>query len=173
MASRQKDLERALNKEYDRVLRKLWPKDNATKLDLVGKATVDVMKDRIKKGISPISGRRFPAYKRGRDPRGYPNTVRDKFPAKRRRPVNLFLSGDFLSNLTYKLARSSFRLRSAVKIGFWDSVSVKKESGHRTGANGQPKRPIIPTRNESFSRSIAKDLRLKLVQILKNNSRRK
>lgn len=135
----------------------------------------------IAKGLSPILGAgRFPEYKAvsvarslkklnaskraaKSSPRGYPYTAQVKrdFPNKRARPVNLFLSGDFLSNLTYAIGvRAKARL---VTVGFFDDPSKKKESGHREGVNGQPKRPIIPAASESFSEVIKLDI-LKIVK---------
>jgi hypothetical protein len=88
--------------------------------------------------------------------RGYPYSVQKDFPNKRPRPVNLFLSGDFLSNLTYALGIRG--KAQVIEIGFFDDLSAKKESGHREGVNGQPKRPIIPTGSERFSAIIAQDI---------------
>ncbi len=78
----------------------------------------------------------------------YPYSVQHKFPQKRERPVNLFLSGKFLAALTYKI--SGRRLL----IGYFDESQAVKEQGHREGANGQPIRPTIPQGNEEFSATI-------------------
>lgn len=86
----------------------------------------------------------------------YPFSVQSEFPDKRPRPVNLFLSGDFLSNLSYALGIRG--KAQVIEIGFFDDLSAKKESGHRDGVNGQPKRPIIPTGSERFSAIIAQDI---------------
>ena len=106
-------------------------------------ATIGVieMKDRIQRGQSPIKGRgRFPAYK---NPKKYPGKRKPK------RPVNLYLSGVFLKALRgigYRVGQEIY-----VRIGFSDSLNAEKERGHREGANGQPKRPIIPEGNETFT----------------------
>jgi hypothetical protein len=101
---------------------------------------------------------------------GYPYSVQKDFPQKRPRPVNLFLSGDFLSNLTYALGRSG--KKQVVTIGFFDELSKKKESGHRVGVNGQPKRPIIPASSESFSQIIKLDILKIMKDVLKKASKR-
>lgn len=88
--------------------------------------------------------------------KAYPFSVQKDFPSKRPRPVNLFLSGDFLSNLTYLI--SGIGKKAVIEIGYIDDLSAKKESGHREGVNGQPKRPTIPTGNESFSTIIVQDV---------------
>lgn len=104
------------------------------------------MKADIAKGINPITfgDRRFPAYK---NPRKYPGR------RKGARPVNLKLTGAFLKSLQFQLERVA-RDNYDVVLGFFDSLSRKKEEGHRDGANRQPKRPIIPEGNERFNARI-------------------
>ena len=101
---------------------------------------------------------------------GYPYSVQKDFPSKRARPVNLFLSGDFLSNLTYALG--SIGKKQIITIGFFDELSKKKESGHRVGVNGQPKRPIIPSSTESFSQIIKLDILKIMKDVIKKASKR-
>ncbi len=87
--------------------------------------------------------------------RGYPNSVKGSFPAKRARPVNLFLSGDFLKTLKEILSGSASS--SKLEIGFKGSGSEKSErmeEGHRIGWLGQGKRPIIPQGSEKFAQRI-------------------
>lgn len=106
----------------------------------------------VAKGISPIEGNgRFPAYKGQSEKKRskYPYSVKDKFPNKRARPVNLFLSGKFLKAL--KAFPKSINI---ISIGFFSSYGKKLERGHREGANGQAKRPIIPQEGERFAKSI-------------------
>lgn len=83
---------------------------------------------------------------------GYPESVRRKFPGKRARPVNLFLSGRFLSLLTFKLLGGT--KGTQFEIGFYDSKAQAMEQGHREGANTQGIRPIIPIAGEDFSARI-------------------
>jgi hypothetical protein len=118
----------------------------------------------IARGISPILGNgRFPGYKHAasRDASKYPFNVRKDYPAKRPRPVNLFLSGDFLRDL---IARKVPGKKLSIEIGFKQgSLSAKKESGHREGVNGQPRRPIIPSESEEFNVTI-KQIMVKMMK---------
>jgi hypothetical protein len=76
--------------------------------------------------------------------------------AKRLRPVNLFLSGKFLRALEFRLNGVAGRYN--LEIGFFDSNEAEKEEGHRDGANGQPKRPIIPIDREDFAQVIQNEI---------------
>lgn len=114
----------------------------------IAETVIEIMKERISKGNSPIEGKgRFPAYK---DISKYPKSVLKDYPAKRNRPVNLYLSGKFLSMLKFRLTPA----RKEIIIGFFDSYGKKLEQGHREGANGQRERPIIPSNGERFARAI-------------------
>lgn len=95
--------------------------------------------------------------------RGYPYSVRGKFPDKRPRPVNLLLSGEFLAALEHRVVGIAGQY--SVEIGFFEDSDKDrktgvhpaiKEQGHREGANGQPERPIIPIGREDFQISIQK-----------------
>lgn len=180
------DIEREFKTTVNKAMNKIDRKDTMK----IGEAVIDEIKTMASKGISPIKQNgRFPAYKwvgkanaivkvarsltgerkksakqkaanlkKGK----YPYSVQRKFPGKRERPVNLFLSGDFLDSLkVIPLARG-------LRIGFFDKLSVKKEQGHREGANGQPKRPILPTRGEEFSPSIYRRVVDTLTLVLRN-----
>ena len=112
--------------------------------DEVGRQSVDEMKDMISKGISPLnSGGRFPGYK---NPSKYPKGK------KPNTPVNLYLSGDFQNSLTHKVKTSEFGFDTEIFYEGRDEDA--KESGHRDGANGQPKRPTIPQGSESFAQRV-------------------
>lgn len=93
--------------------------------------------------------------------RHYPYSKQKEFPQKKERPVNLTLSGAFLKMLKVKTTKDGF------EIGFYDSLSIKKEMGHREGVNGQPSRPIIPQDGEQFSSSIYRRLVKKLTEVIK------
>ncbi len=119
----------------------------------IGEAVVDKMKEQIAKGISPIEGQgRFPAYKESYPPKN--KSFKSKYPDKKKRPVNLSLSGDFIKDLkVQKITKNSDGVR--VEIGFkGGTLSHDKEEGHRSGVNQQRKRPIIPEARESFNNSI-------------------
>jgi hypothetical protein len=130
--------------------------DRTTKI--IALSVREKMLDLISRGISPILGNgRFPGYKRAGDKDGYPKNVRKKFPDKRNRPVNLFLSGDFLESI-----KASGR-NLIVKIEITGSKNKLKEQGHRERAGGQPARPIIPSENEEFNATI-KQMILKMMK---------
>lgn len=83
----------------------------------------------------------------------YPyNTEEFKQGSKRVRPVNLFLTGEFLFHLEAVLVGVAGKY--GLEIGFFTPDQAIKEIGHREGANGQPKRPIIPIDREDFAQSI-------------------
>jgi hypothetical protein len=119
-------------------LRKLKSKS----LNAIADSLIKEIKDRIAAGISPITGKRFQSYK---NPKKYPG---NKKPS---RPVNLYLSGDFLRSL-----RTRFRSgkNPIITVYFTKALSELKEQGHREGANGQRKRPIIPQGKEGFTDGI-------------------
>lgn len=142
----------------------------------IGDEMLEEMKRDISRGISPIFGYgRFPGYKavmasqsilRGgragsrsararrrslataRKKEGYPYTVRGRFPNKRERPVNLYLSGDMLNSLEARPRRLG------LEFGYYKAKSALKEQGHREGVGGQPSRPTIPVGSERLNRSI-------------------
>jgi hypothetical protein len=144
------DLEKAIREGLD--LKRLKKRE----MDFVARAIIFEMKQNISKGISPITGKRFPAYK---NPARYPGDQ------KPQRPVNLYLTGDFLDNLAYKIELGT---KPKVLIGFWDQESILKEKGHREGANTQPKRPIIPIGGETFSKRLLRQFDLAVTQALKD-----
>lgn len=171
--------------------------------DQIGFVAVKEMKALIAKGITPIRGGpvtgKFPPYKAHKAAsgaskiarsltgarknkakniakdakRGYPYNVQDKFPDKKVTPVNLKLSGDFLDSLTYEWKRLTNKIGRTL-IFFNDSYQEDKEYGHRYGANGQPKRPIMPFQNAgeklaaTIDAKIAKILRARLKELLNN-----
>lgn len=152
----------AVDRLRAKLLRLRLPIDRTT-ADNIGKGVIDEMKDMISKGISPIQGQtRFPAYKNP-----------DKYPGNKKsaRPVNLYLTGEFLKNLTYKIFKNGESY--AVRVGFFDRQSQLIQDGHRVGVNKQPKRPIIPdkNKNESFAQRIQRIisglLRERIAQIIK------
>lgn len=167
-----KDLARAFKGAASTAMASIDRKDKFE----VGYAIIDEMRNLISKGVSPIAENgRFPAYKwagranavmkvaRGltgdRKKRArqkaqdmkkgkYPYSVQYKYPSKRERPVNLFLSGDFLKDLEVRTRTNG------VEVGFYKKKATEIEEGHRIGWNSQPKRPIIPQNDEQFNPSI-------------------
>lgn len=133
----------------------------------LGSTAVAGMKDLISSGISPIRGGsfggKFPQYKN-----------RKKYPGDRKpaTPVNLNLTGAFLDSLDYEVVQDKNGTYKVI-IGFGsNSKSNDKERGHRDGANGQPKRPIIPqTKKREYlavkiENQLSKILKARLKQIL-------
>lgn len=78
----------------------------------------------------------------------YPYSAMRRYPDKKVRPVNLFLSGKFLRHVQLRFPNKG------VSIGIYEQPYVKYEQGHREGVNTQPERPIIPQGTETFSRNI-------------------
>jgi len=148
------NLQRELQKELKNAV-ELDDLIGSNNMRKIGKKTVSAMKRQIRKGISPISGKKFPAYK---NPKRYPGR------RKRHSPVNLRLEGDFLRDL--KVTDIFLGKNPFFTIGFGSRESDKKEQGHREGANGQPKRPIIPIRGESFSRAVLKEMLFEVQKLL-------
>lgn len=135
---------KSLNQELIKLEATLKQFANRPFTESVGRRVVSSMKDLIAKGISPIRGNgRFPAYK---DPTKYPG--KKKAP----RPVNLFLSGDFMDSLSNKSIRSGDGYNA--EIFYKGRESQLKEKGHREGANGQRERPTIPEGSEEIAKSI-------------------
>lgn len=144
----QKDLENGVKSKGD--LSKL----KSSSIKSLGQLIIDQMLDLIASGISPITGQRFQAYK---------NPV--KYPADRKsqRPVNLRLTNQFLNSLVFKFKTGK---KPTITIEFDNSFAEDKESGHRDGVGGQPKRPIIPNKSEGFSQGIISALRLLLTKVV-------
>lgn len=161
-----KDIAKVLNKEVERVLDQ---KLDRTLARQISEAVVKEMKSLISKGISPIEpGGRFPGYKYQGVKGKYPDSVarypigRPAYPSKRARPVNLFLSGAFLTALKSRVLDVGRKMR--VEIGFFDDDQALKEDGHRQQS---PSRPTIPLPGESFSRKIQATIVAILKQRLK------
>lgn len=134
--------------EVKRLLKEANLSVNQKVTKATGDLIVAAMKERIAKGLSPIEGKdRFPGYK---DTKKYPASEKKNFPDKRNRPVNLFLSGKFLSQLRATVSP----VRGQITVGFTQTYGKKLEKGHREGANGQKQRPIIPESGEQLAKSI-------------------
>jgi len=117
--------------------------NNETK-DRLGNTALTAIKSRVTNGLSPVEGvPRFPGYKSTRDGSGYPRTaaIREKFPAKKTRPVNLTLSGEFLSLLTYRVDQLG------ITIGWFDRRQRTRDliATHQEGRHPHvPRRQILP-----------------------------
>lgn len=125
---------------------------NKKALDEIGALTVREMKASIARGMSPLDGYgRFDAYLNP-----------ERYPGKRKpaRPVNLFLMGDMLGALKFRINQATL----AITVFYATRKAQLKELGHREGANGQPIRPTIPDEGEFLSPAIRRK-----VQSLINN----
>lgn len=112
----------------------------------LGKIIVNEMKKDISRGQSPIRGKgKFPALQE-------PYKTRKKNLGKGNKP-NLELFGQFLKSLVNAVTKNRSGYSAVVK--FSNETARKKEQGHREGANGQKKRPIIPTGQEGFNKRIS------------------
>lgn len=155
---------KSLKKKLEKVKKSVRRLDQSD-ANNIAQAVVTDMKNLIKKGISPVKevGRYQPyASQRDNDPRKYPRSVRKKHPSKRERPVNIKLSGQQLGALTSKTEQTS--QGAQIKVGYLNSrLAQKKELGHASGVNNQPKRPTIPGSNQNFQTSIVN----KIIRLLR------
>lgn len=116
----------------------------------MGQEVIAEMKNLIGKGVSPITGKRFPKYKKSY--RDQIKKYHSKKYGKKNTPINLKLTGDFLKDLSSRVI-SKGKLNLS-EIFFKTELSEKKEEGHRKGANRQRKRPILPKGKEKFAQRI-------------------
>lgn len=119
----------------------------------IGKQTVAAMKSLIASGTSPIEGKgKFAPYKH---PQRYPGK------RKAHSPVNLRLTGEMLDSLGYVVLPRNGKDGFAAYIGYDSVQSTLKESGHREGVNGQPRRPTLPNagKGERFVSAIVEAYR--------------
>jgi hypothetical protein len=143
----------------------------------IGKITLKEMKSLIKSGISPIRGigkmpRYGGSYARQIKRKGYVS-VKGKKVSKKMRPVNLKLTGAFLSNLKARVVKVASGF--GVSIGYRKRSEQLKERGHREMANNQAFRPTIPQsdQNEEFSVRIQRAVIKVLSEAIKRVSKKK
>lgn len=136
-------------------------KQEALKLKLF-KSTGGREKAKSDEALDKLKNRKF-----------YPDSVQSQYPNKKRRPVNLYLSGDFLDNLGELTEDRKLGKDFNVSLGFKGKFA-KYEQGHREMANGQGFRPIIPIKegNETFVVTIQK-LYVDLIRQAIKNYRKK
>ena len=112
----------------------------------IANSVIDLTKKFIATGTSPVLGeRRFVPYK-----------DKDKYPGdkKNSRPVNLYLSGQMLDAITFRL------LKNSIQIGIWDKDQRKKAETHMFGLNGVPQRKFLPVeQGDQFNVTIARSMR--------------
>jgi hypothetical protein len=187
----------------------------------MGARTVKIAKDMISKGISPVKGvGRFDGYAatrktsqlrkvkktfkskkarsaarallKEREQSEYPWTVRDKYPDKKVRPVNLSLNGWYLSHYTWwihkkNILKRAFQSRSSkkaenkvVSIGLSSTtgqfskppkkvMDYFKTHNNGTQAPNVPQRKHLPTGlNDEFASSIMRELKRIIERRVKN-----
>lgn len=148
-------LKKKLNDELKTVVLKDIPKTlNSNVANQLGYGITESIRGQTAKGINPTDegGRRYAAYKHAGKKGKYPDSAKKKFPSKRDRPVNLRLSGEFMSalNFYYQIGKEGMQ----IFIGYFDSKNVLKEKGHRKMAGGQPSRPTLPSEGKDFNKTI-------------------
>jgi hypothetical protein len=125
-------------------------------LTSTGQEAVHILvNDYVKKGVSPVNGeQRFTGYssQRGRGENGYPDKYVRKEYGKTKRPVNLTLTGEFLSRLTswYDTAEK------VVFIGFKNITERDRIlfDVHNNGARSDiPRRRFLPIDGEGFKKA--------------------
>lgn len=192
----ERTLERIIRKAVLDKADKAFSKLPDSDLNVIGRLFLGKMKTMISSGQNPIRGfgsPRFPEYKAVTSfktakkskfesstankikNRGYPYSVQKSFPDKKPRPVNLFLSGDFIKSLITLVVKKggtdtkgkTILVDKRLRITFDKEESKQKELGHREGANGQLKRPIIPKGKEDFAAPLRKLLVDAYVQLIK------
>ena len=126
----------------------------------LGDRVVGDVKDFIAVGKSPVKGKsRYKGYAaqrlKGQDPKTlYPNSVKKQYPSKRKRPVNLSLSGKMLSKLTWE------KIKGGVRVGLINaSAEIKEIFNAHNSKNAPnrkfPRRPMLPTgKGEDFTQYI-------------------
>ncbi len=134
--------------------------------DPIGEAVCEEILRMIAAGVSPVTGDRFEAYKavaavraqRRKDKsvtsgKGYPYSVQNKYPDKTITPVNLYLSGEMLSCLTFDNVGGKLRIGI---MGASEKVNVIAEAHNEGPTNDRfPQRRFIPTIDgEEFTISI-------------------
>lgn len=155
---------RARFPEYKNVTAQRQRKETNRKLRTLSRTQRNIARNLKKSGTRGAAVRNFSASARSlakaarsRLKKGYPyNTKQYREGSKRPRPVNLFLTGDFLRALA--LAVKTVANKAVVEIGWWDPKQAIKEKGHRDGAGGQPKRPTLPGRGERWAQVIQLDI---------------
>ncbi len=159
----------------------------------LGQLTVEESKKFIKRGISPVDGAgRYEDYSGQKNltkeraskrsvrrvgnnkkaGRGYPYNVMGKYPDKKVKPVNLFLSGNMLKDFSFEVVMGFLR------VGWIDDRSkfTKLALYHNEGTKNMPARPILPTvRGEQFNATIRSSIQnyinKKLEEIIKRSKK--
>lgn len=142
----------------------------------IGVATIDAMKNSISQGLSPVRGEgRFERYKNQGNKDKYPGNVRDKYPSKKQRPVNLYLNGWYLSHLTYWINKT----KNYIGIGFSGKTGVKQPPPKKVRqyfeTHNEGMHPDVPQRKhlpndigDTFTVSVEREYKREFERIVKS-----
>ena len=143
-------------------------------LEEIGVEVVKEMKVFISQGISPVkSVKRFEAYAaqrfKGYDDQYklYPVSVQKQYPSKAIRPVNLYLSGEFLKTLRHRVVNGKLDIGHLNPDAKTDAlIETHNEGKHKH----VPKRQYLPTgRGEQFIVTIERLIKNLIVKAIKRN----
>lgn len=169
-----------------------------TTANAIGQTVVDGAKELIASGQSPVRGYgRFEEYKAAGNSKrikawakgsskenakairaqakavlesGYPYNVMKKYPDKKVRPVNLYLSGEMLAYYDYVVQDSS------IFVGVQgDSHAVEIAGYHNDGTEKMAQRKLVPGDGEEWAVSIMRDIRdlygARLAEIIRQSNK--
>lgn len=143
-------------------------------LEEIGVEVVKEVKVFISQGISPVkSVKRFEGYAAQRlkgskpDSQLYPRSVQKKFPSKAVRPVNLYLSGEFLKTLEHRVVNGKLDIGHLNPDAKTDAlIETHNEGKHKH----VPRRQYLPTgQGEKFVVTIERLLKNLIVKAIKRN----
>lgn len=117
----------------------------------------------VKIGKSPVKGQgRFKRYAVQRGGKSnYPETptIRNKFPNKKTRPVNLFLDGSYLKAVTESKIN---KLKTGIEYGLLDGTDLQEKmfESHNEGKRSDiPQRKVVPTGKDEFTAKITRRIK--------------
>jgi len=116
----------------------------------------------VKVGKSPVKGfGRFKPYAAQRKRKGYPELpkIRDKYPRKKTRPVNLFLDGKYLQAITKSRINKT---RDGIEYGLIDGTALQQKmfESHNEGKRPDiPQRKVVPTGGDDFTALIRRKIK--------------
>jgi hypothetical protein len=155
------------------TIKKLEPRKihNTIFGDKLAKGVKGKVLDLVSVGVSPVKGKgRFKAYAAQRSSAlgSYPNIprIREKYPSKKTRPVNLYLDGSYLEAVTKHTNKST-----GIEFGLINASEFNRDlfKTHNEGKNRNvPQRKVIPTKGEGFVESVNKIIKDIYLQRIRN-----
>jgi hypothetical protein len=151
-----------INVQIDKVTKRIEQKLKAVQ----AKAVMDTatmlsneIKDSISKGISPAEGEgRFQGYSDSYLEQIKKQTGYLKGSGKRKRPVNLFVTGTMLNSLKKRITLKGFVL--------WFTSPIAKYHNDLGAGKSRVIRKMFPGDDQNFSRSITRKLQLNIRKIV-------